>query len=167
MSVNEVLKQAEKDFGLGGSTFKFQEGVNKFRILSDFAALQSEYKGNKSVKFLAHVLDRKDAKVKLAFFPYSIAKVVAEYEASEDYGFKSFPMPYDITVKAEDAGKITVNYIPTPGKETALTAEEQALVADLEPIDDVRHRIHEEQTKKAVEAATSAGGDITAEYLPE
>ena len=169
MSVNDVLKQAEKEFGIGSKDyFKFQEGVNKFRILSDFAALQSEYLGRKSVKFLTWVLDRKDAKVKLAFFPYKIAKVVAEYEAGEDFGFKSFPMPYDITVKATNAGTKGVEYIPTPGKEVVLTSAELALVAELEPITDVRHRISEEQAKQADEAAHSAtGSEITTEDLPE
>jgi hypothetical protein len=77
-------------------------------------------------------------------------------------------MPYDITVKATNAGTKGVEYIPTPGKEVALTSAELTLVAELEPITDVRHRISEEQAKQADEAAHSAtGSEITTEDLPE
>lgn len=58
-------------------------------------------KGNEkspSVKFITYILDRADGKVKIADLPYTIIKKIDSWEKDEDYGFKGYPMPYDIKV---------------------------------------------------------------------
>ena len=57
-----------------------------------------------SSKFLCHVIDRKDGKIKLAELPYTIGTTIAGYQSDEDYKFDGFPMPYDIKVNAVGAG---------------------------------------------------------------
>lgn len=56
-------------------------------------------KGNEkspSVKFVTYVLDKSDNKVKIADLPYTVIKKIDSWEKDEDFGFKGYPMPYDI-----------------------------------------------------------------------
>jgi hypothetical protein len=149
-SFSEALKQA-------GSTdaFKFQEGDNKLRIVSGSEYLETLFVNEQtkeeriSKKFVTWVLDRKDKALKLAYLPYAVAKSIAAYEADPEYAFKGYPMPFDINVTAEKAGTKDVKYNVIPGRSnTPLTADEQKAIAALEPIEDVGHRLREDEKKK-------------------
>ena len=63
-----ALKQAEKDGKVSsGSTFKFEEGPNRLRIVEGFLPHNDEYKGQPTFKWLARIIDRRDGQIKLWF----------------------------------------------------------------------------------------------------
>jgi hypothetical protein len=149
-SFSEALKQAG-----GTDAFKFQEGDNKLRIVSGSEYLETLFINEQtkeertSKKFVTWVLDRRDKALKLAYFPYAIAKAIAALEADPEYAFKGYPMPFDINVTAEKAGTKDVKYNVIPSRSnTPLSAEEQKAVAALELIEDVGHRLREDEKKK-------------------
>lgn len=112
----------------GSDWFKFKEGENRFRILTEPVILFEKFKvgicytdcgyqGN--AKYLAHILDRNDGKVKLAKIPYGIMENIGAMETDEDYNFSGFPMPYDVSINAVGAGTKEVKYtvLARPRKE--------------------------------------------------
>jgi hypothetical protein len=54
------------------------------------------------VRCLGH--RRADGKVKLYYMPKTVLEAISAYEDDEQFGFKSLPMPYDITINARAAG---------------------------------------------------------------
>lgn len=145
-NVGDVLDQAEKEWGLGekGGWYKMSEGDNKVRVLTPLTAYASHFKkgaclgkeqcpeclvnlkepdekkhNKPSVKFLCHVLDYKDNQIKIAQFPYSVAKALQTYQNDPDWAFDEVPMPYDIKIVAKGAGTKEVNYtvVASPKRE--------------------------------------------------
>lgn len=150
------LQDAEKRFEMGrGDRFKFEEGPNRFRVLSPGKPVAThrisgkEYhtcygkengcpfhgegavrdkEGNEirpSVKFAMWVLDRKDDRIKLAFMPYTIVKGLAALQNDPDYTFEDLPMAYDVTVNATNAGKKEVSYTLLPSPKIVPLTEEE------------------------------------------
>lgn len=112
----------------GGDWYKFVEGDNRFRILSEPEMIFEKYqKGicytdcgyEGTAKFLTFVLDRKDEKIKLAKLPYTVGDAIMGYENDEEYNFDGFPMPYDIKVNAKGAGTKEVKYTVIAGRATS------------------------------------------------
>lgn len=144
-SLNEQLEQAQKEFGTGNKTnyYKFQEGNNRIRILTEGKVFGQHFVGNKfstcygkdkgcpfhysdedskmSTKFVCYILDLndKEQKIQLADLPYSVIKQVGSYQENPDYAFDSFPMPYDITVKYDSKAAPANKYqvMPSPKRE--------------------------------------------------
>lgn len=58
-----------------------------------------------SIKYVLYVLDRKDGKVKSAFFPYGVVYQIAALQKNPDYEFQDLPMPYDIRITYNKAEK--------------------------------------------------------------
>src|SRR5262245_11733803 len=116
MSYAEIIHEAESKFGAGKSNwFKFKEGPNKIRILDAARPYHGVgFNGEPTTKYLHWVLDRADGKIKPAHLPYRIVKALGDLEKSEDYGFDGFPMPFDVTVKATNAGSKDVEYTVIP-----------------------------------------------------
>lgn len=69
-----------------------------------------------SVRYALYVLDRKDNEVKLAMFPYSVMRGIADLQENPDFQFDEFPMPYDIriTYRPDEApaNKYKVDAVP-------------------------------------------------------
>lgn len=73
-----------------------------------------------TVKFLCHVLDYSDPilnngqvigyQIKLAQFPLTVFLALRDLQNDPDWAFDELPMPYDITINAEGAGKKEVKY---------------------------------------------------------
>jgi hypothetical protein len=144
---NATIKQAEKDYGLGkGEYFKVQEGDNKIRILSPCIPHQSEFKGTTTFRFVAWIIDRRDGKVKLYFMPTTIMNAIGSLQLDSDYAFDEVPMPYDINVRAKNAGVKEVEYtvIPSPNR-TLLTEAEQIDFNSKPSIDEVVQKLAENQ----------------------
>ena len=125
MSFQDKLNQAEKSehSNSGSGWFKFKEGKNSIRVLTEPEPLFEDYNRGicytgcgyqGSAKTLAYVLDNADGRVKLMKIPYSISKQIAEYQISEDWSFESFPIPYDIIINVKNAGTKGVEYTTTP-----------------------------------------------------
>lgn len=148
------IKSAEKD-GLiaGGDYFKFKEGANRFRLVSECLPHQGNYKGTPNFKWLCYVLDRADGRVKTFFMPHTIYKTIAALQASDDYGFDEVPMPYDLTVTAIRAGTKEVEYtVVAARKNTELTLDEQVRIGEKKPLTDVKAAIRAKEKATEVEA---------------
>lgn len=126
--LKQQVEGSEHNASQGGDWFKFSEGDNRFRILTEPEVFFEKFKvgicytdcGYQGTpKSLVWILDRKDNKLKLAKLPYMIAETIAKYETDEDFSFSGFPMPYDIKVNAKNAGtkEVTYTVLPSPVKE--------------------------------------------------
>ena len=144
---NATIKKAEEDYGLGkGEYFKVQDGDNRIRLLSAFLPHQSEYQGRPTFKFVAWILDRRDSKVKLYFMPKTIVDEIGALQVNPEYAFEEVPMPYDITIHAQKAGTIDVEYKVIPARaNTNLTPEELKAYKEKPSIDEVVGKLKEQQ----------------------
>lgn len=133
-SFSSAREQAEKEFGLGkGESFKFKEGDNRIRLLSECVGHEGEYNGKKTFKWVCWIIDRVDGVIKPFFMPHSIYKTIEAYQLNPEYAFESVPMPYDININAKNAGVREVEYTLTPARQnTPLTDEE---------VDELKERI--------------------------
>lgn len=145
----QAQKQAEADGLLNSNGFyKYQEGNNRFRLMSECLPHQSEFSGQKSFKWLTYVLDRRDGKIKPHFMPHTIYKQIVALQVSDDYNFAEVPMPYDLTVHAKGAGKKEVEYTLMPArKELALTPMEEQQWAATKPLLEIKQALKDKQAK--------------------
>ena len=156
-----AAKQAEKDGHLGGGGYlRLKEGGNRMRIVSEFIPHPGEYQGRRNFKWLGYVIDRADGAIKPFFMPHSISKMIANLQRSDDWGFESVPMPYDITIQAKGAGTIEVEYtvIPSP-KQTPITGDEQVAIDAAKPLHDVQASIYEKVGRPEDKSAHVPGFD--------
>ena len=171
MSLQDKIKAQEeeaKNAGYAssgsGEWFKFSEGDNRFRVLTEpemmfekfktgICYIDCGYEGN--AKFMVFLLDRKDGKIKLAKLPYSIGTAIAGYEADEDWSFEGYPMPFDINVNAINAGTKEVEYtvIPSPKKESLADQIKDELDKKT-PVPEIIKTMKEKQKQKHIEDGT-------------
>jgi hypothetical protein len=138
----EIAESKEKS----NDFFKFQEGSNKMRILTDFVRVESINRGGKyggivggntkptaqdskdgnvQVKGWAWALIRSTGELKIVQFGKTILAPIVALRANDEYKFKDFPMPYDIDVQAKGAGTKEVVYTVVPARaNTEVTPEE-------------------------------------------
>lgn len=127
MSFKDKLNQFGKENGIGQPSeyFKFSEGANKLRILSEPVPYFEKFKVgicytncgySGSPKTLCYIYDYKDNKIKLMRLPYTLAEQLGELQSDEDWHYDGFPMPFDITINATNAGTKEVKYqiVPRP-----------------------------------------------------
>jgi hypothetical protein len=143
-------RQAE-DAGLLGSGgfYKYKEGDNRIRLMSECLPHTSDFQGKKSFKWLCYVLDRRDGKVKAHFMPHTVYKAIEALQVNPDYAFEEVPMPYDLTVHAKGAGTKEVEYSLIPARrETPLTEDEADDLHKQKPIKELQAAIKEKQGGK-------------------
>jgi len=129
--------------------FKVSEGANRVRILQEPIRHDGSYNGRPTVKWLTRVLDRKDGKIKLWFMPSIISMSIGEMMGSDDWGFEEFPMPYDVTINAKDAGKKEVEYTPMPSPKREKVDEDIILQLEgLPKLTYIREKLQENQSEK-------------------
>lgn len=154
------MEKAEKDYGIGGSgAFKVKDGANKMRLVSECVPYSSTYMGNPTFKFVCHILDRTDGKVKLYFMPVTVFKAIEALQTDPDYMFETVPMPYDITINAKNAGTKEVEYTVTPARtNTELTEEELYFIDNVKPINEIVEKLMSKElpTIQADEEITSS-----------
>lgn len=144
-------KKAEKQYGLGKTeAYKVQEGSNKVRILSPAIPFESEFKGKPSIKFVCWVLDRKEKditkQVKLYYMPSTVMKAIADLQTEPEYTFTEVPMPYDIDIKTENAGKTEARYSIIPSRNSIpLTIEEMNQLTEKTYIVEVARKLEAKQ----------------------
>jgi len=146
-SFTDTYETAKKEYNLGEGTdrFKPEEGENKFRLVSVCLPHAGVYKDKPTFKWLCHILDRKDGKVKPYFMPVTVYKGIEALQLNDDYKFDNVPMPYDINLKADGAGTKEVKYTVMPSKEKALTKEELKMIEDAPDIQEIQDKIKEKQ----------------------
>ena len=135
MSLKEKLEASQKsEFNSSGSSwFKFKEGKNSIRVLTEPEPFFENFgRGvcytdcgfSGSAKTLAYILDNADGKVKLMRIPYTISEMIASWQTDEDWAFDSFPMDFDINIDVKGAGTKEVVYSPTPRPKKSTVSDE-------------------------------------------
>jgi hypothetical protein len=170
MNINEMLDSVDKEMGINqgsGDWFKLAEGDNRVRVLDTLEPYASHFKAGAclgkadcdvcksdpeakaSVKFLCHVVDRKDGAIKLAQLPYSVARAIGDYQSDPDYSFSGVPMPYDINIKAKGAGTKEVEYsvIASPKREEVAKEIMDKLATKNTPIQ-IKERMQDKKRKE-------------------
>ncbi len=145
-------EQVEKQYSLGkGEYFKPKEGANKIRLVSVCLPHPGDFNGKPTFKWLCQVLDLVDGKVKPYFMPDKIYKDIMSLQLDPDYAFDEVPMPYNINIQTENAGKMEVKYtvIPSP-KRIPLTDEELAAIEAAPSIEELQKEIRESEGKAPV-----------------
>ena len=176
MSFADKIKQQENEaqqqgIASRGNYFKFQEGDNVFRVLTSPEMYFENFKIGTcytdcgyegSAKFMCYLavtekdLENNDVQViKQATLPYKIGTTIAEYESDEDYAFDSFPIPFNIKVKAKGAGTKEVEYTVTPSpKRTEVDPQVMMQLNGLKPIEEIIAKKKEAQKEKHVADGT-------------
>jgi hypothetical protein len=171
-----ATRQQAEDAGLlgGGGFYKYKEGDNRIRLMSECLAFRSEFKGQPNFKWLCYVLDRRSGKVLAHMMPHKIYKAIEALQTNADYAFSEVPMPYDVTVHAKGAGTKEVEYTVMPArKETALTQEEELDLYKQKPLEELKQALRDKQAKNNAAPAApqaphpaDADPDMTDESIP-
>lgn len=176
--LNAALAQAEKEFniGAGDDSFKFAEGDNRVRVMSEFEVLQTvnkfekdpAKKANLRTRFLFWVYDYTSKQVKLAFWPKTIVTAMGALAANPEYASTEVPMPYDLIINAKNAGTIDVEYqVVAARTNTPVPPEALDQLADtkkFKPIREVRDLI---LNKETAPVASQSDTEVITEDLPE
>lgn len=211
MAFRDEVDTAGKEMGGGGDWYKFKEGDNRMRILSEpiikvsrfgfgicyegapycqKATLDRELEEAKA-KAKAEGKDASKATIKLPgkkwcawavlrgkdsedYFgivelPYGVSKSLRELMDSDEAGFKGWPMPYDINIKAKGAGTLSVEYQLIPKREnTDVTEAELEELAKCTPVSQILDRMKDKQRQKVEGGGTaSAASSGPIEYPTE
>lgn len=210
MGFKDEVDTAGREMGAGGDWYKFKEGDNKMRILSEpiikvsrfgfgicyegavycqKATLDRELEEAKakakaegkdpskasikmpSKKWCAWGIVRgKDGedKVCIVELPYGVSKSLLELMNSDEAGFKGFPMPYDINIKAKGAGSMGVEYQLIPSRTNVdLTEAEVEGLSKLKPISQILDRMKDKQRQKVEGGGAPAADSDKIEYPSE
>ncbi len=170
---NANRTEVEKTYNLGkGEYFKVKEGANKVRLVSACLPHAGEYQGKPTFKWLCQVIDLSDGKVKPYFMPDKVYKDICSLQMDEDYKFDEVPMPYNININAENAGKMEVKYsvIPSP-KRIDLTVEQLKTIEEAPTVQELQKKIRENDAEKAgattkEEAAEQMSSEVDVDKIP-
>lgn len=208
MGFQDEMNTAQKSMG-GGDWFKFREGDNKMRIMSEPTIKVSRFgfgicyegapycqkatldrelaeakekakaAGNKdwnkvtikmpSQKWSAWAILRGDKEKGqedsfiLVDLPYKISKALLELMTSDEAGFKGFPMPYDINIKAKGVGAMSVEYSLIPSRtNTDVTDVEMEELGKLTPVVQILDKMKAKQKEKTEGGGTSSSAGAQA-----
>lgn len=177
MSLQDKLKQDQQSDHAkkGGSWFKFKEGDNKLRVLTEPIAIYEDYKLGMcytdcrfqgSIKYLSYIYDFSDNAVKLMKIPYTVFQDIANFEQDEDYKFEGFPMPYGLNVRATNAGTKEVKYstIPSPNRKelpSEVIQKISKMKTVIEIIDGMKKRNEEKHREDGTWEKLHAGIDMS------
>lgn len=149
------MKLSEFDdskYGGKGDFFELQQGANKLRIVSEFAEKYSHFENRKflghctnsndcqlcaqgskpSVKFLCHIIDRKDNQFKIGQFGAMVLKQLRGFSLDPQYQFSIVPN-WDCSITKVGTG-LETKYTVIPDREdTALTEQEKKVISELKP----------------------------------
>lgn len=130
MNIKEIKVENNSRF------IKLTEGENPVRLVSGFTIYQKAYQGGKpSTRYACYAIDRKDGEIRFFEMGASIFKQVQALAMSSEYGFDDTP-PYDMVVIRQGTGPMDTEYTVRPArKDTELTNEEKAKIAELKPIE--------------------------------
>ena len=108
----------------------------------------NEKENTPNVKFMCHVLDYVDGQIKLAQFPLTIFLALRDLQNDPEWSFNELPMPYDITINAENAGTTSVKYgvVASPKREP-ISQEVADKLAKLHTPDQIKQAMINKQKK--------------------
>lgn len=167
-NVSEHIKKAEQEYGLGkGEYLRIEDGPNKLRLLSVPVPHESVYKGTKTFKFVAWVIDRVDGVIKPYFMPITVLRAIEALQNDPDYAFDELPMPYDITINAKNARTKDVEYTVVAARQnTPLTAEEQKALSDKIGIEEFVEKLKDRDNNQQAPAPKEAAQPSEEDDLP-
>lgn len=173
MNLQDQLAQAEQEYQSNRSQsnqnewFTIKEGDNRIRIVTAGALYPDKYKlgivygkehgypyndddpavPKTTIKWLYWIIDRQDEnQLKLAKLPHTIVKSIVGLQTNPDYTFHDFPMPYDITINAKNAGKKEVIYTILPARQnTPLSEKEIEQINQLNKTEDIVQKMKDKK----------------------
>lgn len=114
-----------------------------------------------SIKWMVWAFDYGSEAFVIFDMPNPVATTMREFMDSEEYGFKEFPMPYDVTVKVKNAGQTSVEYTVLAARaNTEIPAERMEEFAKLTPIAQIKERLQAKQKEKIDGGGSSANGGV-------
>lgn len=172
MSLKDLAKQDSKnDYAAPkGDWFKFKEGENKIRVLTEPIVIFEDYKmgicytdcGFKGqMKYLAYIYNYATKAIEIMKIPMRIFDSIANLEENEDWAFQGFPMPYGITITAEGAGSKEVKYslMPSP-KRVDMPQEVIDELKKKNPIAEIIQRL-KDKNKQAHDGGSAVTNELT------
>lgn len=100
--------------------------------------------------------------------PYGVSKTLRELMDSDEAGFKSFPMPYDINIKAKGAGSMGVEYTVIASRTSSeVTDEERIDFEKLTPVSQILDRMKDKQRQKTDGGSSASTEGKKVEYPRE
>lgn len=112
-----------------------------------------------SIKWMVWAYDYGSEAFVIFDMPNPVANTLREFMDSDEYGYKEFPMPYDITVTVKNAGQTSAEYTVMAARQnTDMTQEQMEDFAKLTPIQQVKERLQAKQKEKI------EGGSATSDY---
>jgi hypothetical protein len=181
--MDELLKEMNEESKNRGNDldFKFKEGANRIRVLTEFQGVktvnrgtayigiisekvQPQEKDTVSTKGWAWAIIRDTEEFKVVKFGKTLLSQLSalKYDASGEYAFDNFPMPYDITVNAQGAGTKEVIYsITASRKNTDVTEKERANLEKKTSVKDIIQMIKDKQDGISKKSTTS---QVTTSY---
>lgn len=118
-------------------------------------------------KWTCWILDRSDGQFRIADLPYTIAVQLKDLKSDEESGtaFEGWPMPYDVNIKAKNAGTKNVEYtVIASQKRAEITTEEQEAFDKLTPMDQILDK-QKQKAKERHEGGGSTGGEYPDEEI--
>jgi len=149
-----------------GSYLKLKEGNNVVRLVTEFLLYESSFQGKPTRKFVGFVIDRADGAIKPAFLAKTIIDAIADLQLSgaDEYGFEGVPMPYDINIKATNAGTKEVIYSVIPAKAAKpLTEEELKAAGAVDVVEFITQLRQEQGAPEQAQAAQKPLSEMTPE----
>jgi len=187
MSFENSIDEASKDMG-SSDFFKFKEGDNKLRIVSEPILKLSRFgfgicyegapyctdealdktwellkekssdKGEDpekvtrpslGKKWSCWAFERADGNMVILDLPFAVAHQIRELKGDEDSGFDEWPMPFDVNVKATNAGNKKVKYVVVASRtDTPLTDEELHEIEAQTPMNQLLDKMKEKQRER-------------------
>ncbi len=165
------LEQIHKNMNTS-DFYKFKEGSNKMRIMSDFVEVKTLNRESKYVGIVseenpkqdgdtertqgwAWAIIRGDAKKEegddyvIVKFGRKILGQLVAFKNNPEYAFDEFPMPYDIDVQTTNAGEMNVIYtVVASRKNTEVSEKEMEKLNKKKSIKDIVDNIISKQNEK-------------------
>jgi len=113
-------------------------------------------------KYLMWMIDRKDGKIKIGKFPYTVVKTIVEFASSKDYAFEDAP-PYDVTIVRKKTGPAAtdVEYSVIPARtNTELTADEKKEYEKCNPVSEIVEKMRVNAKNKVLKGSSSETEEV-------
>ncbi len=151
----EELTIHDVDVASNGDFYKFDQGDNTLRMVSNFATVKKYYDDGESLRYACWAIDRRDGKIKFAELTNTVIKGIKILATGADTKFDSLPQ-YDFIVN-KTGEKLETRYtIRGTRDDIPLTPEEESAISELPKIAEVAKKISDAAEKKYYESKLPA-----------
>lgn len=151
MSLHEKVREHDKKYS-SGNFYKFEEGQNQVRILTEPARYDDLYEGDPVGKFVTYAIVRhpQDGDIPAVLnLPMSIIRKLDDLEIAGK--ITNYPMPFDLLIMKETPKKGAVKYMAImlePNQSVALTDSQIEGIKKLKPIDELAEMLQKKKFEK-------------------